>query len=317
MQPFGQACTAMYPKGKAPSKKLGKQAMKGIMVGYDDVEGTKAYRIYVPDLKKIVITPDVTFMDFKASTGKVPDVTTLTDQLYNDKQEKQKMDESEQVQTKTNDLPPKINNNTPAQVLTTLTQTPNAVDKPETENKQPETGIEEVTDTNVEHVHTSEMFETKEEELPTIDNENTDEDSDITTITNVPQVIRRSSRLATKPKQRYDNPNAWWKNDSSMIELSQCHSEFEVYTANLHGNTSYTSAYTPTDHDDAMKCDDKHLWKESMQRENESIKENDVYTKVKIKDIPKGSNIISAKWVFKVKPTSTGEISVYKSRIVA
>ena len=38
---------------------------------------------------------------------------------------------------------------------------------------------------------------------------------------------------------------------------------------------------------------------------------------MKVKDIPKGSNIISAKWVFKVKQTSTGEIQVYKSRIVA
>ena len=42
--------------------------MKGVMVGYGDMGGTKAYRIFVPELGKIIITPDVTFMDFKITT---------------------------------------------------------------------------------------------------------------------------------------------------------------------------------------------------------------------------------------------------------
>ena len=81
-------------RARQENKKIGKQAMKGIMVGYDDMDGTKAYRIYVPNLKKIVITPDVTFMDFKATTGKIPDVSTLTDQLYNKLEKNDKTSES-------------------------------------------------------------------------------------------------------------------------------------------------------------------------------------------------------------------------------
>ena len=66
-----------------------------------------------------------------------------------------------------------------------------------------------------------------------------------------------------------------------------------------------------------MSTPDHKLWQESMDRENNSIKENDVYEKVKKKNLPKNTNVISGKWVYKVKPTSTGEVSVYKSRIVA
>ena len=102
-----------------------------------------------------------------------------------------------------------------------------------------------------------------------------------------------------------------------MIELSKCHTDFEIYNATLHGSVNYTSVYTPNDFDDAVACEDKEHWKDSMNKENESMKENDVYTKIKTRDLPRGSNIISAKWVFKVKPTSTGEIARYKSRIVA
>ena len=53
-----------------------------------------------------------------------------------------------------------------------------------------------------------------------------------------------------------------------------------------------------------------------MEEENDSIKEIKVYTKIKISDLPKGTNIISGKWLYKVKPTSTGKIVKYKSRIV-
>ena len=74
----------MYPKKKAPNKKLGEQAMKGVMIGYEDMDGTKAYRIFIPEISKVIVTPDVTFMDFKiTTTGKIADVNKLTDQLYN------------------------------------------------------------------------------------------------------------------------------------------------------------------------------------------------------------------------------------------
>ena len=66
-----------------------------------------------------------------------------------------------------------------------------------------------------------------------------------------------------------------------------------------------------------MKTSDKTLWLKSEKEENESIKENKVYTKIKVKDLPKAANVIDGKWVYKIKPTSTGQVARYKSRIVA
>ena len=77
LQPFGQQCTVMYPKRKAPNGKLGKQAMKGFLVGYDDVDGTKAYRVLVG--RKIIISPDVTFLDRIDKGTLMPDVSRLED----------------------------------------------------------------------------------------------------------------------------------------------------------------------------------------------------------------------------------------------
>ena len=132
--------------------------------------------------------------------------------------------------------------------------------------------------------------------------------------------IRRSSRR-TKSNQNYKDPTrtGWWRQDTNVVEAFNfnVHSDYEVYAAHQFGDIRATSIYTPKDYDDALQSSDKTLWLESMEKENESIKENQVYTKMKITDLPKGANIISGKWVFKVKPTSTGKVSRYKSRIVA
>ena len=95
----------MFPKKKAPMKKqLGSQGLRDIMVGYDDPNGTKkAFRIFAPSIRKIVISPDVTFMDFKkAKTGCTPDVTTLTERTYNE-------DTNEERVAKTNEKGTNVN----------------------------------------------------------------------------------------------------------------------------------------------------------------------------------------------------------------
>ena len=72
-----------------------------------------------------------------------------------------------------------------------------------------------------------------------------------------------------------------------MIELNKCRTDLEIYTATLHGTVSYTSVYTPVDYDDAVTCEDKGYWILSIKDENDSIKENKVYTKMKLKDLPR------------------------------
>ena len=74
---WGVPCVAMYPKKKAPLKKLGDQGIEGIFVGYDDADGTMQYRVYVPTKNKIYKAPDVTFMDEVPGTGTTPDVEKI------------------------------------------------------------------------------------------------------------------------------------------------------------------------------------------------------------------------------------------------
>ena len=139
-----QPCTRK--RKQSPNKKIGRQDMKGIMVGYDDMDGTKAYRIYVPNLKKIVITPDVTFMDFKVITGKIPDVT---DQLYrklenNDgtNELKPEPNETKQVKSETNIVPTPIKIEQIQQISKATTTNTQNTDVTETDNQPVESKVE-------------------------------------------------------------------------------------------------------------------------------------------------------------------------------
>ena len=255
MQPFGQACAAMYPKKKAPNGKIGPQAMKGIMVGYDDADGTKAYRIrvvYVPSFRKIVITPDVTFMDFKVKTGKIPDVSALTESLYGNTKEEES---AESISDRTEQHKQEKHVTFKKETITI-------------NESSPETQPLEHDDTKVEETSIDEQRKSAE-----IEERSHAEETKTSETTNVISEPRRSSRQTTP--QDYTNPKRWY---SQMLELINCKNEFEVYAANLHGreNTRYTSIYTPKDHPDAMKTSDKSLWLKSEKEENDSIKENKV-----------------------------------------
>ena len=311
LQPFGQACTAMYPKKKAPDKKIGDQALKGIMVGYDDCDGTKAYRVYIPHLKKILVTPDVTFMDFKATTGLTPDVEQLTDTPFYNKSRNEEHKSSQQNNQKET---PKVFQQVLPKEPTSMTkiqdQIPNSRLQP-TETKIQISEEEPYTETKQQcedPTHTK----TKSEEIII-------EDCPVTTSAPQTRTSPRRSTRTNRSRQNYSEPKriGWYEKDTNMLELEKCRTDFEVYLANVHGHVNYTSKYTPKDYDDAMSTPEHKLWQESMDRENQSIKENDVYDKIKRNNLPKNINVISGKWVYKVKPTSTGEVSVYKSRIVA
>ena len=81
LQPFGQACTAFFPKKKkkVPGKKLAIRAMPGFLVGYDNQDGTKAYRVLIEQTRTIMITPHCTFFSRIATGGVMPNVHLMQD----------------------------------------------------------------------------------------------------------------------------------------------------------------------------------------------------------------------------------------------
>lgn len=70
----------------------------------------------------------------------------------------------------------------------------------------------------------------------------------------------------------------------------------------------------PTTYDEAQSHPNKKEWNVAMKSEIESLYNNKAWTLVKK---PPNKNIISTKWIFKIKKNGEGQIIKYKARLVA
>lgn len=70
----------------------------------------------------------------------------------------------------------------------------------------------------------------------------------------------------------------------------------------------------PESYKDAMKRDDKDEWRKAMLDEIDALKRNQVWTLV---DRPKDTNIVTNRWVLRIKRKPNGEIDRYRARLVA
>ena len=61
-----------------------------------------------------------------------------------------------------------------------------------------------------------------------------------------------------------------------------------------------------------MELADADLWRLAAENEIESLQDLNVYSLVPRCTVPRGKNVISTKWVFKIKPNKT-----FKARLVA
>jgi histone deacetylase 1/2 len=73
----------------------------------------------------------------------------------------------------------------------------------------------------------------------------------------------------------------------------------------------------PSSHANALAGPRSREWQEAIQAEIDSLQRLGVYKIVKQSSLPAGANIISGKWVFKVKPRPDGTIAKYKCRLCA
>ena len=92
----------------------------------------------------------------------------------------------------------------------------------------------------------------------------------------------------------------------------------EVYAMMLHGDQrDATKAFTPDNRGQALSSSDAKEWLKAMNLENKSLEDNEVFEKIKVKDLPKDVELISGRWVFKVKSNGEGKIQRFKARVVA
>jgi len=70
----------------------------------------------------------------------------------------------------------------------------------------------------------------------------------------------------------------------------------------------------PETYEDAIQSRESAYWQEAMNREINSLKENQTW---KLCDLPAESKVIPSKWVYTVKTPADGSIDKYKARLVA
>jgi len=70
----------------------------------------------------------------------------------------------------------------------------------------------------------------------------------------------------------------------------------------------------PNSYEDAMSRDDRQLWHAAMVSELDSIQRNGTWELI---ELPEGRRPIGCKWVFKIKRKADGSIDRYKARLVA
>lgn len=66
LRPFGSGCSVILPKRLHRGKHL-PRSRTGVMVGYGYVRGQKGYRVYVPEMRSILTSVNVTFTDLYQS----------------------------------------------------------------------------------------------------------------------------------------------------------------------------------------------------------------------------------------------------------
>ena len=71
---------------------------------------------------------------------------------------------------------------------------------------------------------------------------------------------------------------------------------------------------TPASFNEAMQSEDSDDWRAAMDKEMESMKQNQTWDLV---PAPQGKNVVGSRWVYKNKTSADGTPSSYKARLVA
>ena len=75
------------------------------------------------------------------------------------------------------------------------------------------------------------------------------------------------------------------------------------------------SAPVPRSYREAMKSKEWRLWKEAIEKEMKSLKENGTWRLRDVGEVPAGTEVLPCQWVLKIKRNADGTIERYKARL--
>ena len=285
LQVFG--ATAYVHVQKEKRCHLESHTTKCIMVGYE--KGTKAWRLWDPVRKRIIISRDVIFDESPHTqpTGTIP-TTPINTHLTERAPEYARFDEEPDEPLHTPRYHPEPASIPPTPAPDSPTSTPAPVSTPEPVPNPPSpTG-------------------SVDPDPPPIPD---------------PPTLRRSNRQR-HPPQRYPRVltehNEPTEADASNEGVQQAEAmgtfDHQHPFRELNQLSKAEHLSDPASYREAMSRVDAHYWEEACLQEYSSLMENKVWETT---DLPPGKKAIGCKWVFKIKRRPDGSLECYKARVVA
>lgn len=257
--------------------KLDRVSFQGIFVGY---HSSHQYRVYKPKRRRVEWHTSVKFLEH------IPGGRLLRKQsnIYNSTDN-------------TSSGPDDDNNNSDD-------------DDPSTQPDVEQVGGSDSKSTSVQHLKDSETVGAE------IENSNSGfrnsaytpteaSSSTLSTAPSSPTPVRRSTR-ERKPYDQYgfDKGQMAWKAKMDLaLHQHGCQDTFQA-----------PKIHEPLSYKEAIRSKDQRLWKIAILEELQALISNNTWI---LKRLPEGRRLVSSKWVFRVKYTSSGLVDRYKARLVA
>ena len=348
LRPFGSHCTVHKHTREITGQKCAPRSYKGIMCGYGDPFGIKSYRVYVPKLKRVVMSQNVRFIHDMDQSLQLRDKRFISNTLpYID------------MLNDNSNSPPADSASTPTTHVNTPHDEFHAHRTPPTASQQISTPTlrddplgwlpPAPTDTDTTFVTPpAPPAPTDDHQMPA--QQAPEPTPPEHTYVPSPPPPRRSSRLRNKRGTTYVTPSArdvttgpqllrkQLRDINKLVRLllgQPVHKPvYKSVTENAYFDTmervSLRDAYVtvaqnpfagdislPQNYEDALKGPYARQWKAAIKSEIDSLKERGVFKLVDKSSLPANANIISAKWVFKVKPKPDGTVERFKCRLCA
>lgn len=291
---IGSPCYAHVPKQNR--SKLDKKATKGRLIGYENDDG---FRIWTG--QRTIRSRDVTFetnVEFN-----VPNETGST-QSTKLKQESPEITIKLRRQLSTDDTQPiesrgecpltsekesLVNPEKECPILPEEDEVPLYMTQGERESTEPEVQPNVSESEDIEDI--PDIVEQQEIE-PTINNEERPESHE--------EFFDTNEELPPEAELRYN------LRDRSQLRPPVRLNDYVTFVDS-------SSSKFPETYQEAIQRHDSAKWQRAMQKELDSLKENNVWT---VTDLPRDRKALPCKWVFRIKYNPDGSVDKYKARLV-
>lgn len=270
---FGSKAMAHIPKEKR--QKLDPKSFECVMIGYS--EESKAYRLFDPKTKKVIISRDVIFIEHRgnevinSSTDNNDSILSLSDEV-DDNSSDDARDDAHSDSERDDD---------PDEDRAADVREDDAVNE-----NQSSADLSEGDSSKVTPVEDD--LKAARQQISEID--------DIETV-ELDRPIRSAAVEAMRKIEDIFRPKRSPRNANVVQTLV----------------ADSTDVCEPSSIRAALSGGDADKWKRAMKEEIDSLVENQTWI---LTELPPGRKAIDSKWVFKVKRDARGEVSRYKARLV-